>query len=345
MVLRTIPVWIVSAVCLISCARVRVHLPEEMPLPVDQDCFVAVLASDNNQELSRTFLLNEETTVRIVGQGEGTSFSLVPGFIDSFLNDCIEFFIDLGTVCRQYRFVWGSRKVEGNNVVMDGVEFAQGDPSPTRYIFEIAFPWETLGLSGKPDEDMILRLDISAIDNDAESRKSQIAWSGTDADLYKNWSEFGDFPLAGKRTTVVPVIDGNIDECWSEVERFAATHVIIGEVRDASDLSEWFRILWDETYLYLLIEVEDDVKRQAAFFFDRGSIVDEKDQVVWEMHFDNSIHAGGALKNRRQEDTLVLVSGKYTVRYTTDENHAAGHWDDVPPDDPFSGIKLYDLEK
>ena len=43
--------------------------------------------------------------MRIVGQAEGTSFELVPGFVEAYLNDCIEFFIDLGTVCRQYRFV------------------------------------------------------------------------------------------------------------------------------------------------------------------------------------------------------------------------------------------------
>ena len=335
--------WCFAFACsLVSCQSVQVRLSQETPLPPqDPTCVVELLASDNNQVLTRTFEVKDETLMRVVGQAEGVSFDLAPGFMEPFLNDCIEFFINLGTVCRQYRFVWGSDRVSGNNVEMEGVRFAQGDPSLTRYVFEIAFPWKTLGMEELPGDKLVLRMDVSAIDNDGESRKSQIAWSGRDAELWRDWSQFGNFPLSGHQTFLAPVIDGAEDAVWVEQEFFPLSHAILGAVRDDADLAAGFRLLWDRENLYLLVEVEDDVKRQAAFLYDRGTLTAEKGTVLWQMSFDRSFHAGGALKNRRQEDTLRLQAGRYTLYYETDESHAAGHWDDLPPDEPFSGIKLY----
>lgn len=346
MVLRNLLI-IVGLVCLTeACRPIQVSLSDEVPAPAaDPACLVELMASDNNQTLTRTFTLRKETPVRIVGQAEGTSFELVPGFVEAYLNDCIEFFIDLGTVCRQYRFVWGSKRVTGNNVVMSGVRFAQSDPSETSYVFELSFPWKTLGFSGIPTEKTVLRMDVSAIDNDGQSRKSQIAWSGVDTHLFMDWSQFGDFPLAGHRTTTAPGIDGEEDAIWTEQERFPLGHVILGKVRDASDLSGEYRLLWDQNNLYVLVEIVDDVKRQAAFMFDNGSLESESGEVLWQLDFDKSVHAGGALKNRRQEDTLRLSAGKYVLRFETDECHATGHWDDVPPSEPYSGIKVYALDK
>ena len=54
---------------LTACCPVRVHLSPETPLPPpDPACEAELLASDNNQILTRTFTLREETPVRIVGQ-------------------------------------------------------------------------------------------------------------------------------------------------------------------------------------------------------------------------------------------------------------------------------------
>lgn len=338
-------VYYLAACLLGGCCPVRVHLSPETPLPPpDPACEAELLASDNNQILTRTFTLREEATVRIVGQAEGTSFELIPGFVEAYLNDGIEFFIDLGTVCRQYRFVWNSRRVTGNNADTTGVRFAQHDPAETRYVFELAFPWRTLGFDGIPTDKDVLRMDVSVLDNDEGSRDSQIAWSGVNSKLYLEWSQFGDYPLAGHRTVASPVIDGVADAVWEQQERIPMTHVILGSIRDETDLSGWYRLLWDQENLYLLVEVEDDLKRQAAFMFDNGRLEDAEGNVLWRLEFNRSCHAGGALKNRRQEDTLRLAAGKYILYFETDESHAAGHWDDLPPDDPFNGIKLYMLD-
>lgn len=334
-------VYYLAACLLGGCCPVRVHLSPETPLPPpDPACDAELLASDNNQILTRTFTLREEATVRIVGQAEGTSFELIPGFVEAYLNDGIEFFIDLGTVCRQYRFVWDSRRVTGNNADTTGIRFAQRDPAETRYVFELAFPWRTLGFDGIPTDKDVLRMDVSVLDNDEGSRDSQIAWSGVNSKLYLEWSQFGDFPLAGHRTAASPVIDGVADVVWEQQERIPMTHVILGSIRDEMDLSGWYRLLWDQEDLYLLVEVEDDLKRQAAFMFDNGRLEDAAGNVLWRLEFNRSTHAGGALKNRRQEDTLRLPAGKYVLHFETDESHSPGHWDDLPPEEPFYGIRL-----
>ena len=112
-----------------------------------------------------------------------------------------------------------------------------------------------------------------------------------------------------------------------------------------ADLSGEYRLLWDEANLYVLVVIKDDVKRQAAFMFDNGSLESVLGEELWRLEFDRTVHAGGALKNRRQEDTLRLPAGKYELRLETDECHATGHWDDLAPDEPFTGIKIYALDR
>jgi hypothetical protein len=49
-----------------------------------------------------------------------------------------------------------------------------------------------------------------------------------------------------------------------------------------------------------------------------------------------SSHAGGAAKNQKVNQEVILPEGKYTLHYKSDSGHAYNHWDSLPPDD-FSG--------
>lgn len=65
-------------------------------------------------------------------------------------------------------------------------------------------------------------------------------------------------------------------------------------------------------------------------------------EVVWEMTFAMTFHAGGAKKNRLVNTTLVLEPGSYTLRYRSDDSHSFNDWNSDPPDDPTMwGITLY----
>lgn len=68
--------------------------------------------------------------------------------------------------------------------------------------------------------------------------------------------------------------------------------------------------------------------------------------VVWEMTYRKTVHAGGAEKNRSVDQTILLDKGEYFVHYATDGSHAFGDWNSAPPDDPASwGIIVTRAEK
>ncbi|MBI5475686.1 MAG: hypothetical protein HY964_03005 [Ignavibacteriales bacterium] len=68
--------------------------------------------------------------------------------------------------------------------------------------------------------------------------------------------------------------------------------------------------------------------------------------VVWEMTYSMTFHAGGGRKNRSVNTTITLDKGNYILHYESDDSHSYGDWNTTPPDDPTMwGITLYDAEK
>ncbi|RMF66080.1 MAG: hypothetical protein D6743_07010 [Calditrichaeota bacterium] len=67
--------------------------------------------------------------------------------------------------------------------------------------------------------------------------------------------------------------------------------------------------------------------------------------VVWEMTYRKTKHAGGARKNRLFDGTILLKKGEYIVYYETDDSHSFEDWNAAPPYDPVHwGITLYLVE-
>ncbi len=62
---------------------------------------------------------------------------------------------------------------------------------------------------------------------------------------------------------------------------------------------------------------------------------------VWEMSADKAAFAGGARKNRRQVEFLLLDAGDYEAHFITDGSHSPADWNAAPPCDPgFYGLTL-----
>jgi CubicO group peptidase (beta-lactamase class C family) len=81
---------------------------------------------------------------------------------------------------------------------------------------------------------------------------------------------------------------------------------------------------------------------QAGEMFDYGWIENaDKGVRVWEMQEPKTTHAGGAGKNRKVDVVITLPAGNYKLRYKTDDSHAFGHWNSLPPDINFWGIAVY----
>ncbi|UCH84610.1 MAG: hypothetical protein JSW50_02635 [Candidatus Latescibacterota bacterium] len=56
---------------------------------------------------------------------------------------------------------------------------------------------------------------------------------------------------------------------------------------------------------------------------------------VWRFEFRNSVHAGGAKKNRMFKGAVKLRAGSYALYCVTDDSHAFGKWNAAPPHDPY----------
>ena len=59
---------------------------------------------------------------------------------------------------------------------------------------------------------------------------------------------------------LAPVLDGAIDGIWGAAPVYDIQNVTLGTAVPAADLTARYKILWDDTNLYLLVDVTDDVR-------------------------------------------------------------------------------------
>jgi hypothetical protein len=91
--------------------------------------------------------------------------------------------------------------------------------------------------------------------------------------------------------------------------------------------------------VYALGEADDDEMADGAW------ITDASGRRVWTFTRQGSDHAGGARKNRVQNEVLKLAAGTYTLHVRTDGSHAYGDWNDAPPRDPEQwGAAVYAVQ-
>jgi hypothetical protein len=62
-------------------------------------------------------------------------------------------------------------------------------------------------------------------------------------------------------TTEAPLIDGIADLAWWYSAAHAAEHILLGNISGEDDLSGNWRALWSESYLFLLVQIQDDSLR------------------------------------------------------------------------------------
>lgn len=64
--------------------------------------------------------------------------------------------------------------------------------------------------------------------------------------------------------------------------------------------------------------------------------------IVWQMDYQETVHAGGGDKNRMIEGTLTLPAGGYTLKYKSDGSHSFDGWNVTAPFDPLNyGVTIY----
>lgn len=68
-------------------------------------------------------------------------------------------------------------------------------------------------------------------------------------------------------------------------------------------------------------------------------------EILWQMTYGMTFHAGGGRKNRLVNTTILLDKGSYKLHYVSDDSHSYNDWNTDPPDDPSMwGITLFTEE-
>ncbi|MEW5798367.1 MAG: hypothetical protein AB1728_05120 [Bacteroidota bacterium] len=110
------------------------------------------------------------------------------------------------------------------------------------------------------------------------------------------------------------------------------------KVRDDKHVRQRFTL--DKTTKVRIYAIGEGVGNSMA---DYGWIENMKTgEVVWEMTYRTTTHAGGAKKNRLYDRYIILDKGEYEAHYQTDDSHAFNDWNDDPPSDRTHwGVTIY----
>ncbi|MEM7129487.1 MAG: sugar-binding protein [Chloroflexota bacterium] len=155
------------------------------------------------------------------------------------------------------------------------------------YWLEISMPLTSLGIV--PTDGYEFGLDVHVIDDDdGGDRDNKKAWHGVVDEAWRNPSFMGTGKLVGTVTVPTPtstpipptatptpamptvaefmavdngpIIDGTIDSVWQTTFTYSLDRLVVGDpLISDSDLSAVFRGLFDSRYLYILVEVTDDI--------------------------------------------------------------------------------------
>ena len=192
----------------------------------------------------------------------------------------------------QYSFRWDDGTFVGtsNGISTDGIEYVMiANATATGYIFEARIPWANIDVEPSIGKEVGFDFMINDDDDEDPGRDGKLSWFSSNDTAYQNTSLFGTIRLAEKLPTgeiykveTPPAIDGTVDDVWNNplVEIYRAQTVLLGEFDDM-DLSGSSKALWDDTYVYLLAEVVDDVKKN-----DSPSAIYQDDNV--EFYFDGN---------------------------------------------------------
>ena len=193
----------------------------------------------------------------------------------------------------------------------------------TNYVVELKFKWSELksSLDFTPAKGAELGIEVAVMDNDGEF-EGAMSWYANANEAHKTSTYFGtailDEPISipaqtGEfmKTIAAPAIDGvGNDPMWDNATAYNIETISKGE---PSNNSATWKALWDDEFVYVLVEVEDDILGYSAdikewnrdaveIFFDIGntdgsgeSYQYELDPGDWQFRYnlvDNSIGVG-----------------------------------------------------
>jgi hypothetical protein len=149
--------------------------------------------------------------------------------------------------------------------------------------YPLNFQWNKNGQTLQGQNKNKLRIETPPLEDNGA--KYTVIVSNEKGEITSSQATLSVKPFSGyviKKTSVAPEIDGKFDKIWIQAAPLAISNIIRGRIIAKEDLSGSFRVLWDENYLYVCVEVADDVK------YNRGEPTWQNDCVEVYIDYDNS---------------------------------------------------------
>ncbi len=151
-----------------------------------------------------------------------------------------------------------------------------------------------------------------------------------DSHSAKHWNEMPPYDPQYWGISLYPIGEDKRAIEIREYEKFQTEPIIeLTHIRNDQFEMEGFYLEKDAHFdIYAIGEYSRSRKR----FVDHGWLMHAYTrEIVWEMNYNNTQHAGGARKNRVFEDRIYLSAGPYLVFYVTDNSHAYNQWNERKP--------------
>lgn len=336
-------------------------MPNGISVPyLNKNAIASIDYVPDNYNASVPFELSKPTKITVFSAGEVLKPTHQPVWLNAL--DNVEIYLDIdhnrkdplsvSNHHRQYRFNYGYPKVSGESERFENVSFAFSDPSYSVYLLEVKIPWKSLNVEHPTlGKTMGFEMCISDCDWDYQIRKSVLALFADSTISWNKPSEYGQLKLSkqsirtkGKKCycpqiSQAPIIDGIPDKLWDNIAYIPVKNIAEGTVLNGYDLSGKFKAAWNREGIYFLVNVNDNVKSKPGFVKkDNCWIEDAKtNQIVWSVTEKETPDYPTFLSS----DTVKLPSGRYKLRYISDNAHSFAGWYSKIPTLDYYGAIIY----
>ena len=170
-----------------------------------------------------------------------------------------------------------------------------------------------------------------------------VSYLTDDSHTYNDWNDAPPFDPEHYGITLMGWGPGFTAASVGKFVQERDKNIIAQIARPGNDVDQTEKFTLDKTTRVRVYAVGEGQNREM---YDYAWIEDARSgNVVWEMTYAMTFHAGGGRKNRVVNSTILLDRGAYRLRYRSDDSHSYGNWNTEQPEDAeFWGVTLYRAE-
>lgn len=175
----------------------------------------------------------------------------------------------------QFRFIYDAAPwVNKDGYDLSGIQYAYKETT-IGWNLEFAMPWAEQPFKGEAG--LKIGFEIMINDNDTDKRDANLSWWGENGEAWHDPSVFGTAQFTDRtindkdRGRLVPIpftaqpikIDAEVDYGWKDAAPVFGNYrwkdTLLNNVGSPDDIELQWWAMWDFDYLYLLVDVKDDV--------------------------------------------------------------------------------------